>query len=166
MMKIEYTLKLADYRAAYRMGQKKNIFLKYDQIIWPSFTVLCIIAAALSGPHSATRTVTGYLIIYPFILSIGLPILRSFNGYRMYRARTGHAFITEIAEDRIVDTTPGICELIYEWRSVTGIGQNKGITVICTKGSHYLFFPTSAFTSEQLIEFNRIASGYSIRRWS
>jgi hypothetical protein len=167
-MTINYKTSLADCRAAYRMFQRKNIFLKYDQIFWPSFTVLCICVAIAAGPHSVVLHVIGAVIIYPIALSIGLPVLRSFFGYRMYRAgkNAGHTFTTEITADRIIDRTSGVCELIYEWKGVTGIGQNKKITVICTKGTHFLFFPTSSLTAEQLAEFNQIASGHGIRRWS
>jgi hypothetical protein len=170
-MKLAYKpITFAQYRAAAQMFRKKNLFLRYDQILWALLAVASVISYGIvhhRGPNGAIETIVDYSLG----LAIGLPLLRNLNivlGFRALRKNRKELVegITEIDENRITDITPGTCELIYEWKSVTGVGQNRKITVICTTGSHFLFFPTSAFSPEQLTEFNQIAAGYNVRRWT
>jgi hypothetical protein len=170
-MKLSYRpVTFAEYRAACQMFRKKNLFLKYDQIFWAVLAIASVIAYDIV-PHHGPNRVIETIFYYSAFLAVGLPLLRNFNIIRGYRAMRKNQkeleeITTEIDGSRIVDITPGTCELIYEWKSVKGIGQNKKITVICTTGSHFLFFPTSAFSPEQLNEFNQIASSYNVRMWS
>jgi len=174
-MRLSYQqIGFAEYRAAARMFRKKNLFLRYDQIVWAALSIGILIAFAIHHARVGNGKVDGYLntaFYYSVCLAVGLPLLRNLNmivGFRAFRKNQKEPVesVTEIDENRITDTTPGTCELIYEWKSVAGIGQNPKITVICTTGRHYLFFPTSAFSPEQLTEFNSIASRYNVRRWS
>lgn len=174
-MRLSYKqITFSEYRAAFRMFRRKNLFLRYDQIFWIIVCIASLVVFGIVNDHGGGKALHGLastIFYYSLCLAAGLPLLRNLNaltGFRAYRKNRDGSVetITEIDENRIVDITPGTCELIYEWKSVTGIGQNDRITVICTRGSHFLFFPTSAFRPEQLIEFNRIASGYGVRRWS
>jgi hypothetical protein len=170
-MRLSYKpITFTEYRAAVLMFRKKNLFLRYDQVLWTVLAIACVIAYGLVHLHGPNGTIET-IFYYSVCLAIGLPLLRNLNmilGFRALRKNRKELAenITEIDENRISDITPGTCELIYEWKSVTGIGQNGKITVICTTGSQFLFFPTSAFSSEQLTEFNSIASSYNVRRWS
>lgn len=167
-MRITYKTSLSDFSAAYRMCQKENRFLRYDQIIWPSILALGILAAAAFGRNSTARTVLDYVIIYSFALSVGLPIFRKFNAYRFYRTRknAGQEFTTEMTADKVVDITRNECELTYEWSSITGFGQNTKITVLCMSNGHFIFFPTAILDSNQRDELNGLVTRHGIKRWS
>ncbi len=170
-MRITYKTSVADYRAAYRMYQRKNLFLRYDQIIWPAVTVLCLVAIVASDSHSALNRVGRELIIYPLLLSVGLPLLRALNAYRIYRdvhkeTPSRPEVTTEITPEQIVDVTPGESNLAYTWPSVVGFGQNAKITVICMKSLQLIFFPTSVLSSNQRAELDELVSRHGIKRWS
>ena len=174
-MRLSYKpMTFKEYRAAVLLFRKKNLFLRYDQIFWIVLSIAILVAFAICHARVGYEKVDGYLntaFYYSVCLAVGLPLLRNLNivlGFRAIRKNQKEPVsnITEIDENRITDISPGTCELTYEWKSVTGIGQNEKITVICTTGHHFLYFPTFAFSPEQRIEFNKIASGYNVRRWS
>ena len=153
-MKVTYKLSLAEFRAAFRMYRRGTLFLRYDQVIWPSVSILCFAVSTVSDPKSELCRQALFLFVFSLCFTIGLPALRAFNAYRTYRTslQNGHQSLettTEITDERIIDVTPGICELAHSWASIEGFGQDARITLFRTRGGGWLFFPTSALTPDE-----------------
>jgi hypothetical protein len=170
-MKVTYKMSFADYKAGYRMYRRGTFFLRYDQLIWPAVTILCFIVFTIFRHQSEISQQVAGLFFCSLWFTFGLPVLRTFNAYRGYRAslqngRLSLETTTEITDERIVDVTPGICELTYTWSSIKGFGQDDKITIFRTSGAHFLFFPTSSLNADQRVELNELVSRHGIRRWS
>ncbi len=170
-MRITYQTTVADHRAAYRMYQSKNIFLRYDQILWPAVAFFFLVVILITDHRSELNKLAQALVIAPIWFSLGLPLIRRYNAAGTYRAAYGKSpkspeLITEITSDRIVDIAPGQAESIYEWSSVIGFGQNSRITVFYMKTSNLVFFPTSALSPDQRVELDGLISKNGIKRWT
>lgn len=171
-MKVTYTMSLADYRSAYRLARRGRFFFRYEKIIWPLITILSLVVFASSNPpNSEVAQQAASVFTLALVLSIVLPILNAIAAYRGYRSslnrkRDSSENITEITTEKIIDITPGFCELTYTWPSIIGFAQNPKITLFRTSGSHLIFLPTRALTPDQVAELNEIVSRHGIRRWS
>jgi hypothetical protein len=170
-MQLTYTLTLADFKAAFRMSRRGTLFLRYDQVIWPSASILCFAVSTVSDPKSELCRQALFLSVSSLCFAIGLPVLRAFGAYRAYRAslqngRQSLEATTEITDERIIEITRGICELTYSWASITGFGQDARITLFRTSDGHILFFPTVALNRDQRAELDELLFHHRIKVWS
>lgn len=95
-----------------------------------------------------------------FVYKMNLAHYRA--AYRMNRRR-----VFSLRHDQLIwPLNPGCSEHSRPWQSITGVGQDSKITVFCAKAGTFLFFPTSALTSEQRAELDELVSRHRIRRWS
>jgi hypothetical protein len=135
-------------------------------------TVLSLVVFAASNPpKSELSKLAAAVFAFSLVFSIGLPILNAIAAYSGYsaslkRKRDSPENITEITAEKIIDITPGFCELAYTWPSIIGFAQNTKITLFRTGGSHFIFLPTHALTPDQNTELNELVSRHGIRRWS
>lgn len=170
-MRLAYTMRFRDFKAARRMLRRRNWFLRYDQVIWPFVLLALVVLAITTANNTRLFRIISVAYTFPLVFAVGLPILRNLNAYLAYRdSRAGRQKppenTTEISETQIIDETQGVSVLSYEWPSVIEIGQDEKITLIAILGGHFVYFPTAALNSSQREEFDGLANRYQVRRWS
>lgn len=170
-MKITYDITLADYKAAYRLVDRKTLFRRYELIIWPVIAVLSAFVVAGSNPRLGIYSVARLVFDFSAVLSIGLPLMRVFIPYyafwRSYGSNSSTAkSTTEFSMEGITDVMPGVRTSSYNWSSVRGFAQDAKATVLYRKGFRFTFFPTPALSHDQLHELNELVLQHGIRRWS
>lgn len=170
-MKITHKATVTDYIAAYRMFLRKNFVPRYDEFLWPGFTLLCLAVISAGDHRSVLNGIFRLLLIFAVVFSVGLPLLRRFNGYRNYREahRKSPAPLgttTEIKPEGIIEATGASSEREYTWSNVTGFGQNARITLFLMANSYMIFFPTALLDSNQRGELDHFISEQGIKRWS
>lgn len=170
-MKITYEMTLADYKAGFRLVNRKNLYRRYELIIWPVVALLSALLGAGSNPRSGAYSAVRVLFEYSALLSIGLPIARVFSPYWSFQRahgnnRTTPESTTEITSEGVTDVMPGVRSSSYAWSRVKGFAQDAKITVLYRKGFRFTLFPTSALSHDQLAELDEFVSHHGIRRWS
>lgn len=170
-MKITYEVTLADYKAAYRLVDRKTLFRRYELIFWPVVAIMSALAGAGSNPHLGIYPVARVVFDFSMALSIGLPLGRVLSPHYAFWRSYGRnpntpESTTEIASDGITDVMSGVRTSSYKWTSVRGFAQDAKATVLYRKGFRFTFFPTPVLSHDQLQELDALISQHGIKRWS
>jgi hypothetical protein len=174
-VKFDYTLTIADYRAAQQLHSHQKLGRRIPIIIyWVVFSVITILA--LVG------IITDFLIgqsgrigdhVLPNVVLICICFLtQTFRSYRIRnnfirmfpQSETDHNGTLDIDNERILSIWPGLGEAKYYWAGIQALAQDKKITLLYLNESSFLFFPTAALSPDQRIEFNDLVARNMVRK--
>jgi len=168
-MKLEYTLTLADFRAAqrlhFRQTRGRRLRWAFWTIVVPALAALGLIAFLLLDMSRITRYASILFGIECGLLSIAIinPVARY---YRMRKAfgvlfpptRTERTSTLEINEESVLSSIPGVSEGKFFWKALTDFAQDERITLLYITKTRFLFFPTSAMTGLQRDELKALVA--------
>jgi len=170
-MKLEYTLRLADFKAGRRLHRRQKLVRRILPYTWPILTFICLIGAfVFSG--TSHKELFGQCFAIGFgalVASIGQPILQFFNIRKSYSrlfhsGRTDRRSFVDINDEYIVRRLAEMSELKILWSGVFGFAQDEKITMIYTNKDCFLLIPTQAMTPAQRIELDELVVRHGVRR--
>jgi hypothetical protein len=171
-MKLNYTLTLADWKAALRLHRCQKLSRRIAEFIWFRFMpIICFLMLAFELIMGFTQKTffsqnPPGLLIVPLVFML-LPVIRSqfvrtqFNQLFSPSART---LSIDIDDERIVCVNPGSSESRFLWHIVLEYAQDEKITMIYIAKLRFLFFPTSAMSVEQRTELNDLVARHVVKR--
>jgi hypothetical protein len=176
-MKINYTLTLADYKAALRLHSRQTFGRHLSFIlIYIAVPILAILGLVIwPFLHITDQTPTWIIILMNGIeillvyLSIAAPISRFLQIRKNFKrlfpsARTDRNSSIDIDDECILSGLPGVSEVKTFWPGIFGFAQDNQVTMIYLNRKAFLFFPTSALSPDQRIELNNIVTRHGLRK--
>jgi hypothetical protein len=168
-MKLSYTLTLADFKAAFRLHRRQFVTERMIFVLCLLLTIVCMAIPLLLGPNSQLSQFcvsVGWIFLS---LSILLPTNLIYQAHRSYKqsfpsARTERISSTEIDDEQILTTIPGVSETKYLWNGVVGFAQNETVTLLYRAKHQFLLIPTRAFSPEQRTELNDLVARNLVRK--
>ena len=155
-MKPEFTLSLADYKAALELHLRQKPIRRFLPWIWPTLLLTCVIGFICSGVTKSLELAAQSMSLGAgaLVATIGFPIVRRINTRRCYSrmfppSRTSPTTTIEIDENRIVEDNPGAEEIRVGWADVLDFIQNGRITLIYIGLSRLFHCPTPILSLEQ-----------------
>ena len=168
-MKLEFTLTVSEFKAAFRLHRRQTTIGRLNTFIWPILTVVCFGVAFTSNPKSELYAQTLALGVFCLWLSVGLPITRLISVRRSFRSivpkgSLDQRYFAVVDDEHVVTGAEGVFELNYSWKGITGFAQDKNVTLFYRSKCSFLFFPTSAMTPEQGKELKAIVARHITKR--
>lgn len=167
-MKLIYTLTLADFKAAFRLHRRQTLLRRLGIYTWPIVTIVCFLIAFSSNVNSFLFSESFGFGSASLVLSLGLPIHRSYNVRKCYRqhfprTRTEQTTTTDIDEERVLGLIPGVSETKYFWNGILAFAQDEKVTLFYVRKSAFVFFPTYSMTPAQRAELNDLVARRVVR---
>ncbi|MDE3201782.1 MAG: YcxB family protein [Acidobacteriota bacterium] len=170
-MKLEYTLTLDDYKAAWRLHKRQKLSRRFLPFIWPMLFAVSFAGMIYfgDGRHPALSAQLAGLSAGTLVITVGLPIRRFFNVRRSYRLHfpKGHAnrvSTLEIDDQQIVRELANVNQLKVLWQAVFAFAQDEKIALIYTNKSCFLMIPTEIMTPAQRTELNDLVARHVTAR--
>ncbi|HEX7728991.1 MAG TPA: YcxB family protein [Terracidiphilus sp.] len=174
-MKLEYTLTLADYRAAIRLHMRQRLTRQISFAIWfvivPITAVTGLVAFIFFPISHYTRFAAelfgaecGLIWLAVFLPIMGEYQIRKFFKRLFPANRTERDCTLEIADEYIISTIPGYSEGKFYWSGISGLAQDEKITLIIVATKRFLFIPTKALSSAQRTELNDLVARHVAAR--
>jgi len=172
-MKFEYTIGLADYKAALALHSQQSLSAKVTQLalFWlPSmigtFTGLLIMSKVM---HLRILAISPWIdiLIWAAFVCIAAPIQYSnyvrtvFN--KRIPAEKRRNWIG-ISEEGISSAILGTEEVKRPWNIVIDFAQDEKITLFYVAKNSFLFFPTAVMTQSQRTEFDDLVARKLVRQ--
>jgi hypothetical protein len=172
-MRLDYTLTLDDYRAAFRLHRRQKLFRRLYPWLGP---ILLAVAAA----GFVTFSILGNLQLVgdsfalaagALVMTIGVPVVRYFNVRASFRRLfpPGHSDRTSaitIDEKCVTRELSGVAELKMLWNGIYAFAQNDRITLLYTNKTCFLLFPTKIMNEEQRSELAALVARHVKRRYA
>jgi YcxB-like protein len=165
-VKLDYTLSLADYKAALSLHTRQRRSRRISQMffIWsgPAITGLFFADVLISVLFARAKfTPSSTVTLACFALLLLVPVLHFWSVRRQFdlivppsmRNRTASV---EMDNRRIIFTTPGLGEDEFFWNEVVGFAEDEKVAIVYARKRRFLFIPTQAFSPEQRAEFNEL----------
>jgi hypothetical protein len=169
-MKLEFTLSLADYKAALKLHRRQKLIRRFLPWIWPTLLLICVIGFICSSVAQSLELAGQSISLGAgaLVATIGFPIARWINTRRCYSrmfppSRTSPVTTIEIDESRIVEDNPGAEEIRVGWAGVLDFIQNEKITLIYIGVGRFFLFPTPILSQEQRAELNDLVKRHLAR---
>jgi hypothetical protein len=174
-MKLDYTLTLADWKAALRLHSRQKLgrrihFFIYDFVI-SAIAILALIGMIAAYAYGQSDLVDGLIIPVSalVVLAILLPILRNLMIRKSYKgmfpfSKTGPGYSLDIDDERILSTRPGIGEAKYYWTGICAFAQNEKITLLYLSEILFIGIPTNKLSPDQRTELNDLVSRHVVKR--
>jgi hypothetical protein len=168
-MKLNYTLTLADWKAALKLHRHKKYFRRFGVLIWFIFSVACLTLALFCNSQSELFAQFIALGAGTLAVAIVSPFMRAYIDKRGYRrlfspACKDRSFYIDIDDDRILSGLPGVNEEKYFWNAIVGFAQDKKMTLLYLDKDKFLLFPTYALSPDQRTELNDIIARHVVKR--
>jgi hypothetical protein len=170
-MRLEYTLALADFKAARALHRRQKLSRRLIPWTGPILLVISItglIAGSLM-PNLTLASQSFGGILCAIVLTVGMPIQnalgirRSFN--RLFHA--GHKdrrSVIEIDDEYIARQLSGMSELKVLWTGVYDFIQDDRVALIYTNKDCFLIIPSQAMSSDQRTELDSFVARHAKRR--
>lgn len=174
-MKLEYTLTLADFKAAQRLHYRQTLGRRIRLAFW-TVVVPCLALAGLAAFLFLDMSrITPYAAILfgvecaMLAISVINPIARYYKMRKAFNllfppARVERNSTLEITEDYILSGIPGVSEGKFFWNALVDFAQDEKITLLYIAKTRFLFFPTSAMTDMQSDELNGLTAQHLTKR--
>ncbi len=180
-MKLDYTLTLADYKAAQRLHIRQKLSRRINLSSWfigvPILAVLGMVFFIKVGRFMHID-IGGFIhldaiffglecgLIY---FAIYLPIGRSRRMRKNFNQTFSHSpnnriISIDIDDNCIFSSLPGVCEGKIFWNAIEAFAQDDKITLLYTAENRFLYFPTSVLSPEQRTELNEIVIRHGLRK--
>jgi hypothetical protein len=162
-MTLEYSLTLADIKAAFKLHRRRNFYRRFSTVIWPLVTITCLSIAFASNTQSGLFAAAISVGVGALWMSLTLPILRMYQVRRCFKqlfpkARTNPLTATEVNEEFVLCRIPGVGETKYLWKAMFGFAQDERSTLFYLRKNAFMFLPTAALSQVQRLELNDLVT--------
>jgi hypothetical protein len=168
-MKINYTLTMADYKAALRLHRSQKFSRRLNRFIYPFLAILLLFITLCL--KSGTEVFGEFFALGQFclLMSIGKPIERYFNRRKCFKriflsAQEDRNISIDINNDCVLSEIPGVVAEKYFWNTIVAFVQNEKITMLYVYEDRFLFFPTAVLSSVERIELNDLIARNMVRK--
>jgi hypothetical protein len=159
-MKYNYTLTLADYKAALRLHQREKRSRRIVEfVVYKFMPVLGFLVIAFEVFEGVVHNNLVWenalrLLVIPIFFLL-LPVTR-FNLVRkqfkqLFPAGSERLSI-DIDDDRIICVKPGSSESKFMWHAIASFSQDEKIAMLYLSKDRFLFFPTAGLSSGERAE--------------
>ena len=171
-MKLEYTLTLADYKAALRIHMRQTLGRRLRVILLrvgiPILAIAGVIAVSIPGRKTELRSDLIAIEIGLIVLSFALPVARYFDARICFKRIFPNptkvpTFCAEIDREGIRTQNPGVSEGLIFWKAIVRFAQDEKVTMFYIDKRRFLFFPTNILSSAQRTELNDLAASLVVR---
>ena len=174
-MKLTYTLTLDDYKAAQRLHLRQRPERRLAFIFWYVAVPILAVAGAIAFAFLDVSKLTHFAAIYFGIeaalvwLSIYLPIMRIYTTRRCFKQmfpplRTDRTSSIDLDDERVVSAIPGVSEGKFFWSAIIDFAQNDKVTLLYVRKKAFLFFPTSALSTENRAELDDLVARHVVKK--
>ncbi|MGD0735675.1 MAG: YcxB family protein [Terracidiphilus sp.] len=168
-MKLTYTLTINDYKAAQRLHLRQRLGRRLAFTFWYVAVPILAAAGALAFALLDVSKLTHFAAIYFGIeaalvwLSIYLPLMRFYTMRKCFKqmfppSRTDRTSSIDIDDERAVSTIPGVSEGKFFWSAIIDFAQDDKVTLLYIRKKAFLFFPTSALSTDERAELNALVA--------
>ncbi len=168
-MKLEYTLTLADAKAAERLHIRQRLgrrigygFLYLGMPVLATFSLIGFYAFDIGAKRDFAL---GYSVIVVILISqaIFIPVERSKRLNRLIKPKTAMGELTparsiEINEEKISAEIPFMAKTDLTWSAIAQVIQDENVTLVYVNDKDFILVPTRAFTSFQRTELNDLVA--------
>lgn len=174
-MKLDYSLTLADWKAAIRLHSHQRLgrrihFFIYDFVI-PAIAILASIGTIVAYAYGRSDLVDGIVIPVSalVVLAIFLPILRNLMIRKSFKgmfppSKIGPGYSLDIDNERILSVRPGSGEAKYFWAGICGVAQNSKITLLYISDILFLGIPTRVLSPAERTELYDLIAHNVVRK--
>jgi hypothetical protein len=166
-MKLSYTLTLADFKAAQRLHIRQRLSRRINFYFWymviPILAIITVITTIVAIGSDRSDLVSDLVAPDALLLwlAIFLPLARVYKIHKGFKqflhpARTDRINSLDIDDERIVSTIPGVGEGKLFWNAIFAFAQDEKVALLYVREKRFLFFPTTALSSEQRTELNEL----------
>jgi hypothetical protein len=174
-MKVNYTLTLADYKAAQQLHIRQKISRRISQYFWyvgvPVVAVLWLLVFILGDFWETTDLGSPYRWILSILLwfSIFLPLMRFINIRRCFKMLSqqlnkDRIVSIEINDECVLSAIPGVSEGKFFWSAIQNFAQDEKVTLLYVAEKKFLYIPTNAFSPTERTELNELVSRNMVRK--
>lgn len=170
-MRLQYTLTLKDYKAAFRLHRRRKISRRLSSWIGPILLVVGIVGFVICSVtnNRPLAAQAAALTAGSLVFTLGIPISRSWNIRRSFNRLFPSGEKDRIS--RIVIEDQGICrelsgvaELKLLWSGIYDFAQDERITLLYTNKDCFLLWPTALMSAEQRAELNELVTLHLVKR--
>jgi hypothetical protein len=174
-MKLDYTLTLADWKAAIRLHTRQKIgrrihFFIYD-VIFPTIAVLALVGTIAAYAFGQSALVDDLIIpdTALVLVVILVPILRAYRIRKGFKgmfpqSETGPGYSLDIDNERILSLRPGIGEAKYYWAGIHAFAQDDKIMLFYVTEILFIGIPTHVLSPEQKVELDELIARNMVRK--
>jgi hypothetical protein len=163
-MKYNYTLTLADYKAALKLHQRaKRSRRVVELFLYKCMPLLALLAISyelieeISYDSFVWEHTLRLLIVPAFFLLLPVSrwdlVRKQFK--QLFPAGSENLSI-DIDDDRIICMNPGRSESKFTWNSIKSFAQDGKIAMLYISEDRFLFFPTSGFSPAERRELQSL----------
>ena len=170
-MRLEYTLTLKDYKAAFRLHRRKKLSRRLIFWLGPSLLSLAIVGFVVCSIENNTALAAQALALAAgsLVFTIGMPISRSLNIRRSFKrlfpaSQRDRRSRIEINDQGICRELYGVAELRVLWSGICDFAQDEKVTTLYTNKDCFLLFPTALMSPEQRSELDDLVARHVEKR--
>jgi len=171
-MTLNYTLTLADYRAALQLHRHQNIGRQTSWVF--GFRVMPVIGGLLLTwmLFSDIAENRGFgqnpaVTFIPPLVFLLLPLIHLNLERRQFNQSFpphGRNLSIRIDENGVVCTNPGVSESTFNWNAVVSFAQDSKVTMLYIAKTRFLFFPAKVMSSDERAELENLITRHGIKR--
>ncbi len=170
-MRLEYSLTLADFKAARVLHRRQRFSRRLIPWIGPILLAVSIIGFLLGSLISNLQLASQSLGLAAgaVVFTVGMPISTAFSIRRSYN-RLFHAgqkerrSEIELNNEFITRRLTGMSELKVLWTGVYDFVQNDRVTLIYTNKDCFLIIPSHAMSADQRSELDDLVARHIMKR--
>jgi hypothetical protein len=171
-MTLNYTLTLADYRAALQLHRHQKLGREISWYFW--FRIMPVIGGLLLTwvlfTGFAEKRGFGQnpsVTFVPPLVFLLLPLIHLNLERRQFNQSFpphGRSLSIRIDETGIVCANPGVSESTFNWNAVVGFAQDSKVTMLYIAKTRFLFFPARVMSSDERVELENLIARRGIKR--
>jgi hypothetical protein len=173
-MKIEYTLALADYKAALKLHARQSILRRAGSVLLYAIFAMALVGSLACillriGGKAELATALFDVDAWLAVFALYLYLLRVFTvrrGFkRIWPARSGdHTVAMEIDGEGIRSSLVGVSEGKFFWNAIVRFAQDEKITLLYLGKTRFLFIPTQSMSQEQRNELKDLVARHIAKK--
>jgi hypothetical protein len=170
-MRLEYTLTLKDYKAAFRLHRQRKISRRLTVWLGPILMVIGVVGFVVCSVANNTPLAAqaAALTAGSLVFTIGMPISRSWNIRKSFNRLFPSGEKDRISRIAIDDQgicreLSGVAELKLSWNGIYDFAQDEKITLLYTNKDCFLLWPTALMSAEQRAELGGLVARHVVKR--
>ena len=170
-MRLEYTLTLKDYKAAFRLHRRQKLSRRLVSWLGPVLLLIAVVGFVLCSVENNTALAgqAAALFAGSLVFTIGLPLSRSWNVRKSFSrlfpsGQADRRSKISIDDQGVCRELSGVAELRVLWSGVYGFAQDEKITMLYTSKDCFLLFPTELMSTDQRAELNELVARHTVKR--
>jgi hypothetical protein len=171
MIKLEFTLTLADFKAARALHRRQKLSRRLISWAGPILLVISIVGlvagSLMSNLTLASQSFGG--VACAIVLTVGMPIRNALSVRRSFNRlfHTGHKdrrSAIEIDDEHISRQLSGMSKLKVLWTGVYDFIQDDRVALIYTNKDCFLIIPSQAKSRNQCAELDSLIARHVVKR--